>query len=595
MRRNPVIITVIAVCVWLISLSACHTTRHVPEGRMLLDHVDIEVTNDSTSTDKVKPSELSNYLRQKPNHRVLGLWPLRLMTYDLSGRDSTHWWNKWLRRLGHPPVIYSQQATSQSASQLRLAMINRGYMGATVHVDTATHSGDKKIDVTYHVNTGKAHRVNKIKYEFADSAIAGLIRADSTNFTLNPGDKLDRNLLDAERTRLTNLLQDHGYYAFLKDYINFTADTAANDLGVDLTMAVKAPPGDTRHNVYRIRSIIYEPDYNPVRQTPILCDTIRYLDISVIYDAAAGAPYIKPKMLWDNTFLEPGSIYSAKQVTRTYEALARLGIVKSVSIEMVPAHISHDDGTRWLDAVIRLTRNSLQGITAELEGTNSEGDLGFGVGLTYRHRNIFHGSELLSIKARGSYESLSGNLEGLINNRYTEAGAEIAITLPKFRAPFLRRSFRRTVLASTEFALNFNYQERPEYTRVIAGTGWKYKWDSRDNNTRRIFDLIDISYVYLPRSTINFLDDIAPSNPLLRYSYEDHFIMRMGFSFYKTNKTAPSLMSLPGQPRKPRRNIYTLVSYTRLTLPTKRIVEISELGGLLTQKKNVIPYDTTEV
>ena len=106
---------------------------------------------------------------------------------------------------------------------------------------------------------------------------------------------------------------------------------------------------------------------------------------------------------------------------------------------MVPAHISHDDGTRWLDAVIRLTRNSLQGITAELEGTNSEGDLGFGVGLTYRHRNIFHGSELLSIKARGSYESLSGNLEGLINNRYTEAGAEIAITLPKFRAPFLRR------------------------------------------------------------------------------------------------------------------------------------------------------------
>ena len=428
MRRNPVIITVIAVCVWLISLSACHTTRHVPEGRMLLDHVDIEVTNDSTSTDKVKPSELSNYLRQKPNHRVLGLWPLRLMTYDLSGRDSTHWWNKWLRRLGHPPVIYSQQATSQSASQLRLAMINRGYMGATVHVDTATHSGDKKIDVTYHVNTGKAHRVNKIKYEFADSAIAGLIRADSTNFTLNPGDKLDRNLLDAERTRLTNLIQDHGYYAFLKDYINFTADTAANDLGVDLTMAVKAPPGDTRHNVYRIRSIIYEPDYNPVRQTPILCDTIRYLDISVIYDAAAGAPYIKPKMLWDNTFLEPGSIYSAKQVTRTYEALARLGIVKSVSIEMVPAHISHDDGTRWLDAVIRLTRNSLQGITAELEGTNSEGDLGFGVGLTYRHRNIFHGSELLSIKARGSYESLSGNLEGLINNRYTEAGAEIAIT-----------------------------------------------------------------------------------------------------------------------------------------------------------------------
>ena len=94
------------------------------------------------------------------------------------------------------------------------------------------------------------------------------------------------------------------------------------------------------------------------------------------------------------------------------------------------------DGVKPADAVIRLTRNSLRESPRNSKAQIPEGDLGFGVGLTYRHRNIFHGSELLSIKARGSYESLSGNLEGLINNRYTEAGAEIAITLPKFRRHF---------------------------------------------------------------------------------------------------------------------------------------------------------------
>ena len=41
---------------------------------------------------------------------------------------------------------------------------------------------------------------------------------------------------------------------------------------------------------------------------------------------------------------------------------------------------------------------------------------------------------------------------------------------------------------------------------------------------------IDINYVRLPHSTIDFIDQIAPSNPLLRYSYEDHFIMRLGYT-----------------------------------------------------------------
>ena len=49
-------------------------------------------------------------------------------------------------------------------------------------------------------------------------------------------------------------------------------------------------------------------------------------------------------------------------------------------------------------------------------------------------------------------------------------------------------------------------------------------------------DPVDINYVYLPRSTIDFINQIAPSNPLLRYSYEDHFIMRTGYSYYRTNK-----------------------------------------------------------
>ena len=49
---------------------------------------------------------------------------------------------------------------------------------------------------------------------------------------------------------------------------------------------------------------------------------------------------------------------------------------------------------------------------------------------------------------------------------------------------------------------------------------------ARRDRIRYTLTPIDINYVYLPQSTNNFIDQIGPDNPLLRYSYEDHFIMR---------------------------------------------------------------------
>ncbi len=160
--------------------------------------------------------------------------------------------------------------------------------------------------------------------------------------------------------------------------------------------------------------------------------------------------------------------------------------------------------------------------------------MGFGIGADYQHRNIFKGSEIFNVKFKASYESLSGDLSGLINDNYSEYTGDVGITFPKFKMPFLRDSFKRRIQASTEFMTSFNYQERPEYTRIIAGAGWKYIWSERNNQMRHTFNLIDLSYVYLPKSKINFLDSIT--NPLLRYSYENHLIMRMGYTFYKTNR-----------------------------------------------------------
>ncbi len=561
----------------LLLVCACSSVRHVPDGQYMLDKLKIEIDPQSN----VKQTDLVNYLRQTPNHKVLGFAKLQLATYNMSGQDTTKWYNRWIRRMGQPPVIYNTELTDVSRQQLQQALINKGYMGATVTVDTILRPTAKKAEVTYHVSPGTPHVIRSVAYEIEDPILDSIIAADPAIFSIREGDLLDRNNLDAERSAVTERLRKQGYYAFAKEHISFTADTAAGSHDVDLTVEIHRPVirsingVDTldHHMVYRLRNIWYITDTrNPV-------DTV---EVSPGVRCVFGPQrYISPGVLTGKSFLEPGALYSSTNVDRTYESLSRLGILRSIQIEMRPAGALDD--VLLLDAYVLLSRNTTQSVTFEVEGTNSEGDLGFGVGVTYEHRNVSHASNTLTTKARVNYESLSGNFDGLINRRYTEYAGEVGLTFPKFVFPFLSGGYKRRVKATSEMSLSFNYQERPEYTRIIAGAGWKYRWASANGRERRTLDMIDVNYVYLPESTKGFINEIAPNNPLLRYSYEDHFIMRTGYTLYRTNKRN-QITSL--RRTAPQHRLYTI----RATVETAGNV-LYALSKITGQKRDKGVYD----
>ena len=183
----------------------------------------------------------------------------------------------------------------------------------------------------------------------------------------------------------------------------------------------------------------------------------------------------------NNCYIEPGQLFSNRMVDNTYSAFSRLRVLKYVNIRFVPIEVGEEE---MLNCYILLTEGKSQTISIDVEGTNSAGDFGFAVGLTHQHRNIFKGSETWSTKFRMAYESLSGNFGSIINDNYTELSAETGITYPQFLFPFLSSSFKKRLRATTEFSINANLQQRPEYTRVIAGAGWKYKWNTRRNQLR---------------------------------------------------------------------------------------------------------------
>lgn len=534
----------------LLVVSSCNATKHIPDGKYLLNKVRIEVDDNSFNK-----KELKNYLRQTPNHEILGGVKFQLAIYNWSGKDSTKWYNKWVRKLGQPPVIYDPSLTEASKSQLRLALINKGYMDATVEADTV--SKGKKMQVDYRIKAGEPHYINSLEYEIPDDTIRSLILRDSTKLLLKEKALFDRNVMEQERVGIADRLRYNGFFGFSKDYITYTADTTENSKAVDLVLRVKPPyqnriEGYEVHEPFYIRKVYVITDFDPSTEKQLsnyrLLPSEEYKGVNIIYGEEK---YLRANIIDDNCFIKVGEKYNSTDVDRTYQSFGRLGILKYINISFEA--VGREDGRLMLDAFILLTKGKSQTVSVSLEGTNSEGDLGFGIATTYQHRNIARGSETLSAKFGINYESISGDMSGLINNRYAEYSGEVNINFPKFIFPFLKKSFRQKIRANTEFGTSFTYQERPEYTRVIAGAGWKYKWTERGSMINHVFDLLDINYVYLPKKTDSFLDEIAPDNPLLRYSYEDHFIMRTGYSFYYTNKqSSTGIGNVVYQP-----NIYT--------------------------------------
>lgn len=536
-------------------LFGCSSTRHVPDNNYLLDKVNIEI-NDSTKT--VDASELSSYIRQLPNHKMLWSIKLRLGVYNMSGSDSTKWWNKWVRKLGEAPVIYDSALMLSSVEQLKKAMINKGFLYATASADTIKNDNKKKIKINYNVDAGPRYIVDSVEYVFPDSIFGNIVMADSDHFIVRPGIPLDRSLLESQRERIASILKNQGYYGFSKEFITFNADTTEGSKLVDLTLKINPPYVNQTgplltHEKYLVKNVRFITDFNPslglsAQQLISINHRQDYKDIEIY---TIGKPYLRPSVLYENCFIRADAPYNQNNVDRTYSALSRLGILKFINITFVP--VATENGANLLDAYILLTPAKSQSVAFELEGTNSEGDLGVAAAVSYTHRNIGKGSETLTAKVRGAYESLSGDLEGFIHNRYMEYSIDMGVSFPKFKAPFLSESFKRKVNATSELNFNISYQERPEYTRIISNAGWSYRWVNRRNKDVFLLTPLDINYVYLPESTLDFINNIAPDNPLLKYSYEDHFIMRMGLTFYHSNKREVRPWDLTLQ-----RNIYTV-------------------------------------
>lgn len=491
-------------------MSACSVTKYVPDGGYLVDNVDVKT--DAKRKD-INTGNLKSYVRQKGNSRWFSAVKIPLATYSLSGRDSTKWINRTLKAMGEPPVLYDSLRTVQSCNDLRAELRNEGYLSADVEVKTKRKG--KKIDLTYILHPGDAYYINNVEYDIRDSVIARLLHTDNpANRKLKTGMKFNVDALDRERKRLTEIIVNKGYYRFHKEFITYRADSVAGSKNIDVTLTLHLYRtnhiADTLHTCYTIRNVAYASG-----------------------DADDDVIHLRPNVMKNNTFIESNDLYSSKDLQKTYNHFGRLQAIKytNISFKEVP-------DSDMLDCDIQISTNKPSTISFQPEGTNTAGDFGAAATLTYQNRNMFRGSEVFSIELRGAYEAIKG-LEGYTNENFEEYSVETRLMFPRFIAPFLSRGFRRRNTATSEVSLLYDLQNRPEYHRRVLSLAWRYKWNDTNHHDKYQIDLLDLNYVFMPwisgKFREDYLDNANSRNAILRYNYEDLFIMKFGFGFSYNN------------------------------------------------------------
>ena len=488
-------------------MTSCSSTKFVPDGEYLINKVEVVSDDHNFDVSKIEP-----YIRQKGNSKWFSLFKIPLKTYSLAGKDSTKWINKTLKNIGEKPMLYDSLQSSFTILDLTNAMRNMGYMNASVGVDTLRNN--KKINVKYTLHPGEPYILGDINYKVDDRGIAALININRKESLIHKGMKFNVNSLDAERKRITKILQNNGYYLFHKDYIDFVADSLKGNRVIDVTMHValykeNADDELMEHPVFTIGNIKYETQ-----------------DGSKLH--------VRRRILEDNTSIESGSPFSAETLKRTYTNIGALPAIRYTGIQFERRAM-----TDTLDCNIKIGASHPNTLQFQPEGTNTAGNLGAAATLTYQNRNLFRGSELFSIEIRAAFEAITG-LEGYQNHDYEEYDVVAKLTFPRLMVPFLSKEFKRKSRAVSELSVSYDLQNRPEFNRRVFSTAWRYKWNDRKTNANYKIDLIDIDYVYMPWISSKFkedyLDNASSRNAILRYNYEDLFILKFGFGYSRATK-----------------------------------------------------------
>ncbi len=470
---------------------SCSTTKLLPEGQYRLASNKIEIEGDS----ELKPSDFTAYIRQESNNYFIFGWNPFLYIYNWSNGSGSGINAIW-EKIGTAPEVFNPDLVESSVENIKSRLDYLGYYNATVTPKVNTVRRLAK--VSYIIEPGERYVIDSIVFDIPGGEFGEDFLADSAAISVKVGDYLSEQALEAETERGASHFRNLGYYTFNKNNYFFEADTLS---------------GRTILN-YSVRG--YTRNETPANNAPI---SRYYIDkVKIWYPEDLK---FRESLLLKLNRIHPGDPYSERVVSTTYNRLSTLNVFNSVNIEMTPTDSS------LVDCDIRLAGSDVTGfkINAEMS-SNSSGLIGASPQLSFYHKNILKGGERLNLDFTGNWQFMPGS-----DVSSTELGVSATLSFPRALGYPLEKARGRNI-PMTEFSASFNYQNRPEYRRSIAGLNFGYTGQLGGQVFYQFYPL-KFNYVRLYDISDSFTETLQ-NNPYLWDSFMDQIDLGSGLVLYHT-------------------------------------------------------------
>lgn len=542
----------------ILALTACSTTKHLPEGEILYTGQKPPIIENPTPTrmGETALEEVEAALAKAPNNSLLNSSTLRLPfpagLWIYSGFVKYRkGFGRWIfNRFAAKPVLMSAvnpEVRKKAAGNL---LRDYGYFNGAVSYRTFVDPKDSlKARLQYTVNLRTPYYIDSLEYRGFSGRTQRIMQLARSRSVVKRGGQFNVGDLNGERVRLSTLLRNVGCYYFRPDYLTYRADTARVPGGrVSLRMVpVAGMPAVAQKPFYVGQRSIWlagkngeapnaELDYKGLRIHYFNKPGVRP---GVLYRWVNYEGYRRKRQVQDSTGISRRrafrNLYSLYRETRVQERLANVGIFRYVEMRYTPRDTAFVSDTLDLNIHAALDK----AYDAELDFNvkmKSNNQMGPGASFKVTRNNVFGGGESWNVKLDGSYEWQTGKDRSSLLNSY-EIGLSTALTFP--RVVFPRMGAREYDFpATTTFKLYASQLSRARYYKLLAfGGNVTYEFRPRPVSKHSLTPF-RLTFNVLRNPTGEF-KELQEQNPALYVSLRDQFIPAMEYTYTYDNASLP--------------------------------------------------------
>lgn len=518
------------IVLFFVLTSSCSVTKRLPSGSYLLSGNELSVSYPDTlgRRERISKDKIKEYIpvNQTPNTRVLG-YNLSLRIYQAANPESDSWGNRVLRKLGKPPVLFDSLSNKSAANNLRLYMESEGFYGTQV-LDSVIYKG-KRAYAHYDIIAPAPCVIESYTYNFADSVVMPYVLKYSSESLIHKGMTLTRSLLTNERLRISETLQNEGFYYFSVGSVDYLIDTVGNKADVIININKQIVDRvHTPHKRYKVSSVSVSSKNN----------SLAYLasggeaEISVLGDVTYYEPTsistVRPEILEPMLSVEVGQVYSKSNANTTKSKLNTIPLYRNVSVAFAEDTLKVNNAHEGLlRCDISLEQELQQSFKADVDASTNNNYSGVSLTLGYSNKNMFGAGETFSAGVTGGYEFMHASS----NKDSWELGGTVSLSIPRLVAPFEFARIRSLRNISTQMEVAINSQRRPYYDRTTTSIYYGYAWTSGAFSYN--YRPANVSIISVPWTDEAYMSTIE--NPYLLESYKAQLIAGSTFSIMYTN------------------------------------------------------------